>query len=97
MKACELKPGDVVQLNEKNDPCWIGCFLMVREPKSFGCLGFVFIPKEKGKPAAMAFYFADWEQMERVDFRAIGQPERFEIIACAALQSNREIEGEETT
>ena len=96
MQPCELKVGDVVQLNENNKPCWIGCFLMVTEPKKFGCQDFVAIPKEQDKPAAMAFYRPNWEQMERMDFRALGQTERFEIIACAALQPSRETEDEET-
>lgn len=97
MEPCNLKPGDVVQLNEQNEPCWIGCFLMVTEPKSFGCQGFVSIPREKTKPPGMAFLRPTWKQIERVDFRILRDTPEYDIIACALLQPAREVDNEEAS
>jgi hypothetical protein len=36
----------VVQINEKGDPNWIGCFVHVTEVKSWGIQGFVKIPAQ---------------------------------------------------
>ncbi len=42
MEKCELKIGDVVQINEyAKDSMMTGAFLVVTEPKSFGAQGYI--------------------------------------------------------
>lgn len=83
MDNLRLKLGDVVQLNENNEPCWVGCFMMVTELKSWGVQGFVSIPKNKTDPALRAYYRAEWQQMEMLHLRTAGKDDADEIIAMA--------------
>lgn len=45
MKKQELKRGDVVQVRPKKEG-YGGCLVIVDEPKSFGCQGFILLPGE---------------------------------------------------
>lgn len=60
MQPTELQKGDVVQLNPGTDNAFVGCFMLVLEPKNFGAVGYV--PTPEGK----AFYRASWDEMEYV-------------------------------
>lgn len=69
MTPRDYKLGDVVQLNEKTkNAAFVGCFMVVSEPKSFGAQGFVAIP---GGVAAnvvafqgRAYYRATFDEMD---------------------------------
>lgn len=43
-----LEENSVVQINEKGQDGWIGCFVLVTEVKDWGIQGFVQIPKSEG-------------------------------------------------
>jgi hypothetical protein len=51
----EIQKYDVVQLNEKTDPMFIGCFMTVTEVKDWGVQGYIQIP---GESAGQAYYRA---------------------------------------
>ena len=60
--AIELNPGDVVQIGiDASNPQFIGCLMVVTEPKSWGAQGYVTIPGQGD-----AYYCAPWEDMEFV-------------------------------
>lgn len=66
MEKAELRPGAVVQLNPEHK--FGGMLLVVKEPKAFGCQGYLLSPynfeavRFKGK----AFIRVKWEEMEYV-------------------------------
>ena len=77
MESRELKPGDVVQIAPSMDTFFSGCFMLVTEPKSFGAMGFIAIPGERGDPPGQAFArvaFADMEFIGRASFVPSGEP-----------------------
>ena len=41
MQKCELEVGDIVQLNPEGNGKFGGKFLVVTEPKYFGCQGYI--------------------------------------------------------
>lgn len=43
-----------------------GCFMLVTEPKTFGAMGFVSVPTQRGRAPGQAWYRAKWEEMELV-------------------------------
>lgn len=58
----QIQKFDVVQLNEKVDPMFVGCFMTVTEVKDWGVQGYIQIP---GENAGQAYYrakfgFFDW-------------------------------------
>jgi hypothetical protein len=58
----QIQKYDVVQLNEKVDPMFVGCFMTVTDIKDWGVQGYVQIP---GESAGQAYYRAktgtfDW-------------------------------------
>lgn len=63
-----LEVGDVVQLDPllKPEHAFAGCFMLVTEVKSWGAIGFVAMPVERGKTPNQAYYRASWLSMERV-------------------------------
>jgi hypothetical protein len=65
MEKCDLKPGDIVQINPDHDEVFGGCLMIVMEPKAFGAQGFVQIP---GK--GQAYYRCAFENMEPTGGRA---------------------------
>lgn len=72
MKPRELEVGEVVQLDpeECRNPMFAGCFLVVTEPKTFGCQGYVQALGSDGKPGGQAYYRATWDEMEPIGARA---------------------------
>lgn len=66
MEPRELKPGDVVQIHPDTDPIFGGAFMMVEDPKSFGCQGYVLVLPTSGKPGGRAYYRCEWEKMEYI-------------------------------
>lgn len=64
----DLEIGDVVQLNEKNEQ-FSYCMLVVTEPKSWGCQGYICAHIE-GIPATrfkrQAYCRPTWDRMEYV-------------------------------
>ena len=66
MKPRELKVGEIVQLSPEvcRNPMFGGCMLVVTEPKSFGCQGYVQALGADGKIGGQAFYRPSWEEIE---------------------------------
>lgn len=66
MEKCELKPGEIVQLDpiETKNPMFRGCLMVVSEPKAFGAQGYVQGLGSNGQSAGQAYYRASWEEME---------------------------------
>lgn len=66
MKPREMLPGEVVQLSPETvkNPMFAGCFLVVTEPKAFGCQGYVQSLGQNGEPGGQAYYRPAWEEME---------------------------------
>lgn len=62
----ELQPGTIVQLNP--DTCrnrmFAACLMVVTEPKSFGAQGYVQALGEDGEPGGLAFYRAEFDEIE---------------------------------
>jgi len=60
-----LKVGQIVQLDPETckNRAFAGCLLVVSEPKSFGCQGYVQSLGENGEPGGQAYYRAGWEEM----------------------------------
>lgn len=44
-----IKVNSVVQINEKGQKGWIGCFVQVSEVKNWGIQGWVQIPMQEGQ------------------------------------------------
>jgi hypothetical protein len=68
MKPRELVIGEVVQLNPETvkNKAFAGCFLIVTEPKAFGCQGYV---EALGSDQVCSFlerayYRPTWDEME---------------------------------
>ncbi len=69
MSPRDLEPGDVVQLDPETcrNRAFAGCFLLVTEPKSFGCQGYVQGVGDTNDEAGSQFYYRpDWDEMEFV-------------------------------
>lgn len=76
MEKRDLKKGDVVQLNEKCRNAWfLGCFMLVTEPKGFGAMGFIQVPGvlDGNGPVSVLehgrhkpFYRANYEEMDYI-------------------------------
>lgn len=69
MKARELKPGYLVQLNPETvgNKAFAGCVMVVTEPKEWGAQGYVqALGESADKPGGQAYYRAKWEEMEVV-------------------------------
>lgn len=64
----KLLIGEVVQLAPEpgvcTNPVFAGCLLVVTELKSFGCMGYVQVLGENGKPGGQAYYRPRWNEME---------------------------------
>lgn len=63
-----LKVGDLVQLDPayhlgERSGFFAGCFMVVTELKSFGAMGYIPIPGNRGEMPGMAYYRAKWEEM----------------------------------
>lgn len=62
----KLHFGDVVQISPESDTAFGGCFMLVTEPKSWGALGFVSLPTERGKLPDEGHCRVAFEDMELV-------------------------------
>jgi hypothetical protein len=64
----KLEVGDLVQLSP--DDCenrmLAGCIMVVTEPKSFGAQGYIQVTGENGQPGGLAYYRAQFAEMELV-------------------------------
>jgi len=69
MKKTELHEGDVVQLdpNKVGNLAFSGCFMVVTEPKPWGAQGYIqALGRSRAEPGDIAYYRAEWEEMELV-------------------------------
>jgi len=69
MNPRELQPGDVVQLDPDTtrNKAFAGCFLVVTEPKAFGCMGYVqALGETRDMRGMQAYYRPSWDEMEFV-------------------------------
>jgi hypothetical protein len=68
MDKTELKKGDIVQVNPEISHKWGGFFILVDEPKSFGCQGILMSPFEfeAVKLKGVAFVRVKFEDIELV-------------------------------
>lgn len=48
---------------DTRNPMFAFCFLTVTEPKRFGCMGYVQMTGENGKPGGQAYYRPQWDEM----------------------------------
>lgn len=66
MEKQELIKGMIVQLNPEStrNRMFAGCFMTVTEPKAFGAQGYVQSLGENGEPGGLAYYRANWDEME---------------------------------
>lgn len=77
MEKKELKPGDVMQLDPYNtkNKAFSACFFVVTEPKAFGAQGYVqALGKTRDETGGLAYYRADWEEMDGPIGTAIWMP-----------------------
>lgn len=66
-----LPRGTVVQINpEAHDGFFRGCLMVVTEPKSFGAMGYIAMPGQRGDMPGLAYYRAEWNEMEFVGLAA---------------------------
>lgn len=61
----EVEENDIVQITD-NSHHWFPSLIVVTELKSFGIMGFCFIPANDGTPAGQAYIRLRSEQYERV-------------------------------
>lgn len=67
-ESTTLKTGDVVQLNPAacRRPEFGGCMMVISELKKFGAEGYIQSLGENGAMGGVAFYRANWDEMEFV-------------------------------
>jgi hypothetical protein len=71
MTKIELVFGDVVQIDPATPDCFFGgCFMLVTDPKPWGAMGFIALPRERGESPGAAYFRATWEQMAFVGHAA---------------------------
>lgn len=65
MEPRDLKVGEIIQLDPTTtaNRMFAGCLMIVSEPKSFGCQGYVQSLGEGGNPGGQAYYRAIWTEM----------------------------------
>jgi hypothetical protein len=66
MEKRDLKKGDIVQIGPIEDSFFTGCLMMVTEPKSWGAIGFVAVPGERGTIPQRAYTRVEFKNMEYV-------------------------------
>ena len=69
MNPMELRIGDVMQISPEGHQAegfFAGCLMIVTEPKSFGCQGFVAIPGERGTIPNRAYCRIPFDDMEPI-------------------------------
>jgi hypothetical protein len=66
MNKRELQVGEVVQLNPETvkNKMFSACFMVVTEPKTWGAQGYVQALGENEQAGGLAFYRANWNEME---------------------------------
>ncbi len=62
-----VQENSVVQINEKGQAGWVGCFVQVSEVKSWGIQGWVQIPMQEGQ----AYIRVPWDQMDYIGEAAL--------------------------
>lgn len=69
-----LKKGDVIQLNPKtvHNETFAGCFMVVEQPKTWGCVGVIILPKGRLAP-----YRSAWVEMEFIGRSPFPVPDPF--------------------
>lgn len=65
IKEPTVETGDIVQITN-DDHHWFGCLIVVSEPKSFGCQGYISIPKDNRGNVADAYIRLNHSDFERV-------------------------------
>lgn len=63
----ELAQGDIVQITNDQHH-WFPCLIVVSEPKSFGCQGYLCIPENNTGDVGQAFI-----RLNHDDFEQVGQ------------------------
>ena len=72
-QADALRPGDIVQItNEAHH--WFPCLIVVREPKSFGCMGYTVIPTNTDERNGAAYI-----RLNSADYEPIGARVIFDV------------------
>lgn len=67
MEPISLKENMVVQLSpDCRNPAFACCFMVVTEPKSWGCQGYVQSLGTREEPGGQAYYRAVWEEIEYI-------------------------------
>lgn len=66
----KVQAGDIVQVTN-DDHHWFGCLIVVSEPKSFGCQGYVSFPKDNAGNVADAYIRLNHADFERVGHAAL--------------------------
>jgi hypothetical protein len=68
VEKTNLKKGMVVQLNPEKvkNPMFSACMMVISEPKNWGAQGYVQALGKDNKPGGLAYYRADFEEMEFV-------------------------------
>lgn len=64
----ELKKGDIIQITDQDHP-WFPSLLIVDEPKSWGCVAYVIIPKSNDGSESIGLAF---NRLPTGQFRAVG-------------------------
>jgi len=65
MQPMELQKGMVVQMSpECRNPAFACCFMVVDEPKSWGCQGYFQGFGTREEQGGQAYYRANWDEME---------------------------------
>ena len=65
-----IEAGDIVQITNGSHH-WFPCLVIVREVKSFGCQGYVTIPRNDGEKCGNAYILLKKEDYESVGARAV--------------------------
>ncbi len=63
----EVEAGEIVQITNEEHR-WYPCLVVVSEPKSFGCQGYVTIPKNDDQPNDNAYI-----RLEHSDYETVGK------------------------
>ena len=70
MKEQYLNIGDIVQITDEKHH-WFPCLIVVDEPKSFGCQGYMYIPKDNQGTVVQAYIRLRFEEIELVGMAEI--------------------------
>lgn len=77
IKEPTVEAGDVVQITNQ-DHHWFGCLIVVSEPKSFGCQGYITIPHNNAGNVGDAHIRLNHSDFERVGHAVLVRGSAFE-------------------